>query len=266
MGGDIMVNESERYEVATDALRLVARTVPWDSEVFGFPVAAIETIDVIDRERSRDAFLQYQDWINDRCIEFVSCRLPHDCVATSMYLEWHGFRFIEMVLHPRLNGLNSLPEIKTTVCVEPALKSDIPVLAAMAERAFGYERYHVDPRVDSRLADLRYGRWIRHSFDDEKQVLLKIVRGNDIVGFFVIENRFDRTVYWHLTAINPDFRGQNLGKEVWAAMLAFHRNAGMSSVLTTISARNSPVLNLYSKLNFRFEPPEITLHWCKGDR
>lgn len=262
----MLVNDSERFEMATDALRLAARTVPWDSDIFGFPVAAIQTIEVHDTEQARDAFTRYEEWVRDQSIELVSCRLPHDRVAASMFLERHGFRFVEMVLHPTMRGLQSLPDIETTLRVEPVLEREVPIVATMAERAFGYERYHVDPRVDSRLADLRYGRWIRSSFGDERQVLLKIVRADEIAGFFVIENRSDGTVYWHLTATNPDFKGQKIGTEVWRAMLAYHRNAGMDSILTTISARNTPVLNLYSKLNFRFAPPEITLHWLRGDR
>jgi hypothetical protein len=33
------------------------------------------------------------------------------------------------------------------------------------------------------------------------------------------------------------------------------------AVTTTISSRNTRVLNLYAKLGFRFMPPEITFHW-----
>lgn len=263
----MLVSDVERFEVATDALRLHARRVPWDSDIFGFPVAAIQAIEVHDDEEEvRHAFLSYQEWVRNQSIELVSCRLPHDQVAMSMFLERHGFRFVEMVLHPTLRELQSSPAIDTTLRVERVLESEVPFVAVMAERAFGYERYHADPRVDSRLADLRYGRWIRNSFADERQVLLKIVRGNDVIGFFVIENRADGTVYWHLTAVNPDLKGQKVGTEVWRAMIAYHRKAGMDCILTTISARNTPVLNLYSKLNFRFSPPEITLHWLRRDQ
>lgn len=262
----MLVSDDERFEVATDALRLHALWVPWDSDIFGFPVAAIQTIEVHDGEQACHAFTRYEDWVRDQSIELVSCRLPHDQVAMSMFLERHSFRFVEMVLHPTMRGLQSFPDSDITLRVERVLECEVPIVVAMAERAFGYERYHADPRVDSRLADLRYGRWIRNSFDDERQVLLKIVRANDIVGFFVIENKADGTVYWHLTAISPDFKGQKVGAEVWKAMMAYHRNAGMDCIHTTISARNTPVLNLYSKLNFRFAPPEITLHWLSRDQ
>jgi len=170
------------------------------------------------------------------------------------------------VLHPTFGELQSLPVVKTELRVEPARADEVSVVASLAECSFGFERYHVDPRIDSKLADKRYGKWIYNSFHDEKQILLKIMRLNDLVGFFVIENKSDGMVYWHLTATSPEFKGQKMGTEIWKAMMAYHRDAGMQFILTTISARNTPVLNLYSKLNFRFCPPEMTFHWLRGDQ
>jgi ribosomal protein S18 acetylase RimI-like enzyme len=70
-------------------------------------------------------------------------------------------------------------------------------------------------------------------------------------------------VYWHLTAVAPQCQGQGYGWRVWRAMLAHHARGGVRSVRTTITAGNVPVLNLYSKLGFRFLPPETTFHWLR---
>ena len=40
------------------------------------------------------------------------------------------------------------------------------------------------------------------------------------------------------------------------------QDLNFEKVETTIAARNTPVLNLYSKLNFRFHEPEMTFHWA----
>lgn len=258
--------DRDGFELETAALELRARCIPWDSEIFGFPVAAIEGITVTDGHDARRGFAEYQKWVRSQSIQLVSCRLPHERLESSMFLERHDFRFVEMVLHPTLRELQSLPEVETSLDVEPVLESELAQVVAMAERAFGWERYHVDPRMDSRLADQRYGRWVRNSFRDPRQQLLKIVLGSDIAGFFVIENQEDGTVYWHLTALEPELKGKKIGVQVWRSMIAHSRKAGMDRILTTIAARNTPVLNLYSKLNFRFAPPEMTLHWLAADQ
>jgi hypothetical protein len=46
-------------------------------------------------------------------------------------------------------------------------------------------------------------------------------------------------------------------------MLLRHKTDGISAVLTTISARNTRVMNLYAGLGFRFRPPMMTFHWIR---
>lgn len=260
------MNHTDKFKLETASLKIHACEVIHDAEIFGFKVASIQSIEIYNANDATKAFEQFEEWVNVRSVDLVSCRLPHDRITSSMFLEKQGFRFIEMVLHPTLGTLQSLPLLKTELRVEPVSGDEVSVIASLAERSFSFERYHADPRIDSKLADKRYGKWINNSFRDEKQVLLKIMHLNDLVGFFVIENKPEGLVYWHLTAINPELKGQKMGTEVWKTMMVYHRTAGMESILTTISARNTPVLNLYSKLNFRFYPPEITLHWLRGDQ
>jgi RimJ/RimL family protein N-acetyltransferase len=178
-----------------------------------------------------------------------------------MFLEAQGFRFIEMVLHPRLAGLSALALPEDDLQIVPADAADLPGLVAIAEHAFIHERYHVDPRLDPRLGDRRYGRWVRSSLAHPTQRLLKVLDAERLIALFLVEKRTDGSAYWHLTAIAPSWQGQGYGRRVWQAMLRRHQVEGCESVTTTISARNTPVLNLYAQLGFRFLPPEMTFHW-----
>lgn len=262
-----MINDKNSFELDSDSLSLRANPVPWDSDIFSFPVAAISTIDVKRLVSAQSQFDFFNIWVRENLFEIVSCRLSHQQIVASMFLERNNFRFVEMVLHPIAIGLQTYPVIDTEMIVEPVCEAELPAVVSMAERSFGYERYHIDPRLDPKLANIRYGRWIRNSFDDAKQVLLKVkLPDGHTVAFFVVENKDDRSAYWHLTAVNPDFQGKKLGYHIWMTMLNYHKIAGIEVIRTTISARNSPVLNLYSKLNFRFAPPEMTFHWVKSDQ
>ena len=262
----MMINDKNCFELITDSLCLRANAVPWDSDIFGFPVAAISVIEVKEPASAQEQFDPFKRWVLDNSFEIVSCRLPHEQIYASMFLERNSFRFVEMVLHPIVTGLQTYPVIDTGMVVEKVCEAELAAVVSMAERTFGFERYHVDPRLDPKLADIRYGRWTRNSFSDSQQVLLKISLDGDIVAFFVVEHKEDGSAYWHLTAVNPDFHGKGLGYRIWMTMINYHKAAGMQDIRTTIAARNSPVLNLYSKLNFRFAPPEMTFHWVKSDQ
>lgn len=252
--------------MTTDSMVLEASLAPWDTVVFRFPVACIQSITIKCTTSAQQEWPQFQDWLDAHGVKLLSARLPHDQLVESMFLEKQGFRFIEMVLHPKMTSLQSTQlATHASTQVSRVTAEELPSIAQMAEHAFGYERYHVDPRLPHDLADLRYGNWVRNSLQHTKQTLLKIEHHGVTAGFFIVEDITSQNAYWHLTAMNPSHKERGWATAVWTAMLAYHQTAGIEQVHTTISARNTPVLNLYSKLKFRFNPAEMTFHWLRGD-
>jgi RimJ/RimL family protein N-acetyltransferase len=237
--------------------------VPWDREVFGFAVAQIQDLEVVDSHRAMADYRAFPDWLDAGGVGIVNSRLPHQQLRESMFLEANGFRFVEMVLHPTLGNLQSLDIPQDDLRITLARETDLPELQDIAEHAFRYERFHVDPRLDPRLGDLRYRRWVTSSLGHPAQRLLKVTDGDRLVALFLVESRDDRSAYWHLTAVAPAWQGRGYGYRVWRSMLRHHQAEGCNGLTTTISARNVEVLNLYSKLGFRFHPPEMTFHWIR---
>jgi ribosomal protein S18 acetylase RimI-like enzyme len=257
------MNAADTIELATPALRLRCGLVPWDIAAFGFPVAQITEIEVKDASQAAHDYAPMHEWMDRQGVRILSCRLPHDRLCESMFLESQGLRFVEMVIHPRLTKLDSRQYPADTLTISSATVDDLPGLEAIAEHAFHFERYHVDPRLDTRLGDLRYARWVRNSFTHPTQCLLKVEDGAKLVAMFVVERQSSEKVYWHLNAIAPEWQGQGYGKRVWREMLRRHQAEGAIEVATTISARNAPVLGLYAGLQFSFLPPDMTFHWVR---
>lgn len=258
-----MSAEENTLEFAGNALSVECVIVPWDTDIFGFPVAQFRAMQVFDATQAAAEYQVVADWLEKRKVRIVSCRLPHDQLRESMFLEEQHFRFIEMVLHPRLDRLAQCDFPQDTLVIAKAEEADLPIIESIAERAFGHERYHADHRLDPRLADRRYSRWVRNSFAHPRQQLLKIQDGSHLIAFFIVEIDSEGGAYWHLTAVAPEWQGRGCGKRVWQSMLRRHVIEGVKHVDTTISARNIPVLNLYARLGFRFLPPEMTFHWIR---
>ncbi len=260
------MNSSPRpFDLESPSLRLIGHTVPWDEAVFGFPVAQICELEIRNPRGARSDFSRFQAWRDAHQVRVVSCRLPHERLRESMFLEAHHFRFVEMVLQPRLDNLPALILPQDDLLITPGLASDLPALQDLAEHAFCHERYHLDPRLDPQLGDRRYGHWVRSSLEHPAQRLLKITDGTRLLALFIVESREDGSVYWHLNAIAPAWQGRGYGQRVWQAMLRYHQAAGCQAIVSTIAVRNVPVLNLYAKLNFHFLPPAMTFHWVRGD-
>ena len=247
----------------TPSLGLEWSEAPWDSALFGFPVLQIGRMEVLGPAADRDfaAFEACRDRIYSG---LVSCRLSHERLRESMLLEAHGFRFIEMVYHPEMDGLQARdlgPRTGPTVARADA--QDLPAVEEIAGHAFHNERFHVDPRLDPRIGDRRYQNWARSSIAHASQELYCVRDQDQVVAFFVTEMLADGTCYWHLNAVAPEAQGKGVGWIAWRAMLHQARDAGAERVRTCIAARNHRVLNLYGRLGFRFSPPEMTFHWVR---
>lgn len=255
-----MTSVSDCFVHSSPTLDLEARGISWDSELLGCPVAEIISMRADGLAESQNEFDRFQDWLQENGYGMVSCRLPHQKLIESALLEKNRFRFVEMVLHPELGNLQKIDVNAHGIEIGLAGPEDVPAIAVIAETAFEFERFHIDPFLNVEIANARYKRWVESSAGSKTQILLKARLNGRIIGFFLVEYE-NRQVYWHLTAITPELKGRGLGVRVWKAMMRQHQKDGMHSILTTISARNVPVLNLYSKLNFRFQPPEMTFHW-----
>jgi RimJ/RimL family protein N-acetyltransferase len=255
--------EKDKFFIETCNLLLEASLVSWDTEIFSFPIGQINQIKILNSKKSIKGYSEFESWRDDNCYGLISCRISHDLIDESLFLEGKGFRFIETVLHPKLNALDELNITDQGLKVVLASKNDLINLRRIAESAFKNERFHIDPRIDSSLADIRYGRWVSTTIDHPLQFLFKILEKESIVALFIIEVKTDGDAYWHLTAVAPEYQGRGYGRRAWLTMLRYHQNCGHKAVSTTISARNISVLNLYSSLCFKFEPPDMTFHWIK---
>ena len=247
--------------IISGGLTLRFFVVPWDSEVFGYPVVQIESIEVAIEGDPSPAVAEFDAWLTDHDVQLVSCRLPSLKLRESMLLESVGFRFVEMVFSPVLAPLPVDDDGLVGIIISGPEQSDQAELERIAASVFTTGRHLLDWRLDPDASHRRYRQWLRGALADEHQEVLKAEMDGATVGFFIAETRPDFEVYWHLTAVAPEWQGRGVGKRLWRTMIARHRAAGAQRIATTISAHNIPVLNLYAGLGFRFASPRATFHW-----
>jgi GNAT superfamily N-acetyltransferase len=237
--------------------------VPWDSEIFGFPVAQISDLELGEAADPADVLDRFEDWCATHDVRLVSCRLDHTKLRESMALEERGFRFIETAYRPRFEAFEAIGTPKHVIEVAEATATDVPRIEEIAYSAFTTGRFLLDGRLAPELSRRRYATWVRTSFESSAQSVLKAEVDGELVGFLIVEHRPDRSVYWHLTAVAPDWQGKGMGMSLWQTMLLRHRDEGASFVETTISGHNLPIINLYARLGFSFASGQMTFHWLR---
>ncbi len=228
-------------------LSLETGLAPWDAVACGFPVGQILSVQSHPDGSDPGDWQTLETWIQTEQLGLVSCRLPHHQLPESLLLESAGFRAIEWVTQPDIKLVPSVP-------------AHLPILADIAGSAFATDRFSMDPRLPRAAAGIRYRRWVESTPNHPVQRMLSIMIEGAVAGFFITETGPDASIHWHLTALAPELHGRGWGKRTWLSVLAQHQEEGLRSVRTTISLRNTPVVNLYARLGFRFSPPSMTLH------
>lgn len=247
--------------IHTNSLSLDYFLVPWDTEILAQPVAEIKHIEVRDPEEAGIDYLAFIHWCEKHDISLCSCRLAHDRLVESMFLESQGFRFIELAYHPRLDNLQAMEFTEDTMIIEQAQDQDRETLAEMAATIFHHGRFHQDPRLGATVGNRRYRTWLLNSFEHPNQEVFKCLLDGEIIAFFVVEYPEQGHCHWSLVGLAPGLQGRGLGKRAWRAMLAWHKENGFNTISTSISSHNSIVFNLNLSLGFQFSEPQITLHW-----
>lgn len=262
----VKVTAAPTLALATPALRLAAALVPWDTESFGVPVAQVQHIEVHDRPAADVEMQRLLAWFDLQGVDLAACRLDHSRLLESAALERIGFRFIEMVYGMEINpqSLQHGTDASLGVHWRRACKADLAELQQLAADAFATGRWNMDWSVGQALGGHRYADWVARSLADAKHEVLCAVVDGQTTGLFIIEPAGDGSVYWHLTAVGPKWQGKGIGKAMWCSMLHRHARDGVTSVHTTISARNVPVVNFYARLGWRFVNCQMSYHWASA--
>lgn len=237
--------------------------LPWDEEIFGFPVADFQLgpnpPQIQDLPLLIHALENYSARTNAR---LVSTHVQGDDMSTITRLVKAGFLPVEFSLVATLPRIKpaSLPPRRLTL--REAIPEDHAVICEIAASAFQFGRYHTDPQFPRDLANARYVRWIRNALDglDPNNFVYVLGRPGEVLGFMDVVI-CDGHADLRLAAVDPHnnlgFAGFSLYAETLRALLE-HK---VKSVFAKLAAANTRAMNVYSMLGFQFSRPEAVLHW-----
>jgi RimJ/RimL family protein N-acetyltransferase len=240
-----------------------AALVPWDSTLFGFPVAqyrvGCDTLDEPFAEACRQSVLC---WLEQNQVALCSCSIPAGNRFWKDSLPRMGFQFVDLGLQVVLNGLHRVKLRPARAALRLAGPEDREALESIAGAAFHHGRFHADPRFPRRLADLRYRHWIARALTAAGDVERIYVMGEpgSVQGFYHLTVE-DAASDLRLAAVSAEFQGTMVGFDLYLAMLHALQQLGVRRVATSISATNTAVMNVFSMLGFQFVEPEAIYHW-----
>jgi GNAT superfamily N-acetyltransferase len=236
--------------------------IPWDSDIFGFPVAGYQLGDpeaiVAEPVEFRMAL---SEWVSRYQVRLVSCFVPAEDLRPMPVLTGIGFSFVELGLTASIANLQRMLLDEPRGRIRAGAESDRVLLERIAEGAFRSGRYAADPLLPPEFSAKRYVCWVRDALSGDPRNRLYVMgdAGQPTCFFHLVQDGDAADL--RLAAVRPDLQGGPLGYRLYQAVLFELQRNGVKRVSARCSATNTPVVNLYAKLGFHFAHPDVILHW-----
>jgi len=272
--------------VATGTIKgfIIYNDSPWDSEITGRRIGAIEHIAVAIGEKDSGTEIleelldELTRSLTDRGTQCVVCKVHSNELPVVHALERRGFLLMDSLLdfvfdfsRTPLEEINP-PRRDKQLKIRRAEPADLTALMAINEKAFtGYfGRYHADPQMPPGTATKIYAEWVRSAFQGWADWILVAEMDGIIVGYGLwrkplkIEAKNSLNVaHYDLAAIDPQF----LGRGLWTALMfdgmSIARNYAQYLV-GPVHVCNYPVQHTLQKLGWRISGARHSFHKWLG--
>jgi len=217
-------------------VQLIKET-PWDTETFGMSTWELTEYSVKALQQAAQTVGHYT--------------LKVDPLADKRLLHEFGFYYCDTLIEPHCNAAR----LRSVQHPEVNISRDIDFEQALAicHGAFAYGRFHRDFNLPKAAADLRYDNWLKQLH--EAQQVYGLYWQGLLAGF--IGYSANSLV---LHAVAEKYRGKGWAKYWWSAVCGELLVTGHHEVMSSISATNLAILNLYSSLGFSFRNPQDVYH------
>jgi hypothetical protein len=238
--------------------------VPWDEEIFGFPVAVYRVgTERLEASERKEFVERFRQWARQSRVSLCACMIPvkESHSFWKCYLGEAGFYIVDLSVQATLSGLQHARLPETRAELREARLDDREAIEAIATQAFCHGRYHADPLFPRELADKRFGHWVRNALAQNASDRVYVMGEPGSVQGFCHVTVEEGVSDLRLAAIAPSLRGTLLGFDLYVSVLHSLRRLGVRRVLASISMANTAVMNVFAMLGFSFSAPEMIFHW-----
>lgn len=231
------------------------RPLEWDSDFWGFPVAAVSSD--LDADGLRRV-------VSDCDEEGVRCAYLLVAAADAGRLaaaQGCGFRFVDTRIELRRDEAPGDDRTPTDQGVRPGGAGDLTALEEIARASFRSTRFFADGRFDEERCRELYAAWVRRRLEGPDGLVVVAERDGAPAGFMAGhldpgsgEGRQE------LVAVASEHRREGLAGALSDALSAQLRAAGAGFEGTATQAANLPGLRMFTSLGFRIAGFHHWLH------
>ena len=247
---------------------VVARTLAWDSNFFGYTVARLDGVFPLHGQQAsvddhRSAVTALLDRARAAGVTYLFAIVDPRDTGLLQALGELGFPTIEtrVYYHRELDDY----EYRKRFAVRAATPSDVPLLSAAARDTVNpFDRFHADPFVTRAQADRMMATWVEASIVSGFADITLVPDVEEPRAFCTVKYHRDKWDRWGLavaqpvfSAVAPEFKGwyPKLISEV-----SYHLRAqGARHAFMTTQSTNSAVISTWESLGYRYGRSEHIL-------
>lgn len=244
--------ERERIAVSTPC-----EALPWDSELFGFPIARV-TLSSPSRQDLDEAI----GWCrrNDiRCLYFL-CDAA--AVESARSATVRGFDLVDLrvTFGRAVAGSQTRRESRGDVEVRSVGPRDIPALQDLAATSFTETRFGVDRRFPRDRVTSLYRRWIERDAEIAPDLVAVAEAAGSLAGFASAIPVRDDVGQIGLVCVHPAAQGCGVGNIIVEQIVRRLGERGAKEVTVVTSGRNTAAMRLYERSGFTVRSIQIWFH------
>lgn len=213
------------------------KPTPWDTAAFGMPTWEL---------------LEYSEAALQQAAKTAGHHtLKVNPLVDKRLLNEHGFYYCDTLIEPHCN----VARLRKAQHLDASISKDVDAeqVSAICHGVFEHGRFHRDFNISKAAADLRYDNWLKQLLEAQ-QVYGLYWQG--VLAGFVGHNGNNLVLH----ALSEKYRGKGLAKYWWSMVCSELMAKGNGEVMSSISATNLAVLNLYSSQGFFFLNPQDVYH------
>lgn len=220
----------------------------WMSKVMGKPVYRV------------NADVGLAEHVMTQSQAFYYGKFDVKSAAAVAQLTQTGMMVVDVNVVFELEKASTLLQGEPAILVREALPSDVDRVFQIAETAFRYSRFHLDPLVPDQVANSIKREWVVSYAQGQRGDRLFVAVDGDVpVGFLAaLWSEGEGVATIDLIAADSAHQQRGVGVSLVNAFRAFYSQANRYRVGTQVA--NVPSVRFYEKLGFRLASSQYVLH------
>lgn len=234
----------------------------WLSRIFGKDVYRVSVNSNVVKEHA-SAIREHVKSLWNQPV-FAYAKVPVSDTRSSLFLEDLGFRLVDtnVAFERKLEKLSSSDSAIPLRFAEPGDEGQV---CELARKNFSFSRFHLDPEIDSALANKIKEEWARGYFKGRPGYRMIVALDADkIAGFLLVFTNQSNVLVIDLVAVDQVSRGKGIAR----AMIRFAENHNTSCERVRVGTQlaNAPSLCLYEKMGFQYRDAAYVFHFHNQSR